>query len=105
MFYAEVHTKYALEYELESLKSMLAALDCHLKENDDKYSIIRDCEFYQSMLVLEGIVKHLRQQGKGKRPNAASTLTAEEEEILWTTKNLSNSSPRVLSQTMWWVLT
>ena len=55
--------------------------------------------------MLEGKVKHLRRQGKGKRPNAASALTAEEEEILWTIKNLGDSSPRVLSQTMWWVLT
>ena len=94
-----------LEYEPESLKSMLAALDRHLKEHDYKYSIIRDREFYQSKLVLEGKVKHLRQQGKGKRPNAVNALTAEEEKVLWTEKRLGNSSPRVLSQTMSWALT
>jgi len=105
VFYAEVRTKDGLEYEPESLKSMLTALDRHLQEHDHKYSIIGDREFCQSKLVLEGKVKHLRQQGKGKRPNAASALTAEEEEILWTVKNLGDSSPRVLSQTMWWVLT
>ena len=55
--------------------------------------------------MLEGKVKHLRQQGKGKRPNTLNALTAEEEEMLWTDKSLGNSSPRVLSQTMWWVLT
>ena len=77
-----------LEYEPESLKSMLAALDRHLKEHDYKYSIIRDREFYQSKLVLEGKVKHLRQQGKGKRPNAVNALTAEEEKVLWTEKRL-----------------
>ena len=58
---------------------MLAALDRYLKEHDYKYSIIRDREFHQSKLVLEGKVKCLRQQGKGKRPNAANALTAEEE--------------------------
>ena len=36
-----------------------------------KYSIMQDREFYQSKLVLEG-KQNLRQQGKGKRPNAAS---------------------------------
>ena len=82
MFYAEVRTKDGLEYEPESLKSMLAALDRHLKEHDYKCSIMRDREFYQSKLVLEGKVKHLHQQGKGKRPNAASVLTAEEEESM-----------------------
>ena len=38
MFYPEVLTKDGLEYEPESLKSMLAALDRHLKEHDYKYS-------------------------------------------------------------------
>ena len=65
--YAEVHTKDGLKYESESLKSMLAALDQHLKEHDYKYLIKGHREFYQSKLVLEGKVKHLRQQGKGKR--------------------------------------
>ena len=80
MFNAEVLIKDGLEYEPESLKSMLAALDRHLKEHDYKCSIMRDREFYQSKLLLEGKVKHLHQEGKGKRPNAASVLTAEEEE-------------------------
>ena len=50
MFYAEVRTKDGLEYEPESLKSMLAALDRHLKDHDYKCSIMRDREFYQSKL-------------------------------------------------------
>ena len=77
---------------------MLAALDRHLKERDYKYLIIQDRE-----LVLKG--KQLHQQGKGKRPNAANALTAEEEEVLWSEKRLGNSTPRILSQTMWWMLT
>nr|XP_058964826.1 uncharacterized protein KIAA1958-like [Pocillopora verrucosa] len=84
---------------------MLAALDRYLKEHEYKYSIIRDREFHQSKLVLEGKVKCLRQQGKGKRPNAANTLTAEEEKMLWSEQSLGDCSPRVLSQTMWWILT
>ena len=103
IFYTEIRTKHGFEYEPESLKSMLAALDCYLKEHDYKHSIIRDREFRESKLVLEGKVKCLRQQGKGKRPNAA--LTTEEEEMLWSKQSLGNCSPRVLSQTMWWILT
>jgi len=79
IFYTEIRTKDGFEYEFESLKSMLEALDRYFKEHDCKYSIIRDREFYQSKLVLEGKVKCLRQQGKGKRTNAANTLTTEEE--------------------------
>ena len=69
---------------------MLAALDRHLKEHYYKYSTARDRELYQSMLVLEGKVKHLRQRGNWKRPNAAS-------EILWTAKIPGDSNPGVLS--------
>ena len=100
MFYAEVLTK---DGKTESLKSMLAALDRHLKERDYKYLIIRDRELCQSKLVPEGKVKHLRQQRNWNRPNAASALTSgEEEEILWTAKIPGDSNPGVLSQTMWW---
>ena len=81
---------------------MLTALDRYLKEHDYKYSIVRDCEFYGSKLVHKGKAKHLHQQGKGKRPKAASALTSEEEEeILWMTQPLGDSGPGVLSQTMW----
>ena len=54
---------------------MLAALDRYLKEHYYKYSIIWDREFHQLKLVLEGKVKCLRQQGKGKRSNAANACT------------------------------
>ena len=40
IFYTEIRTKDGLEYEPESLKSMLAALDRYLKEHDYKFSII-----------------------------------------------------------------
>ena len=47
-FYAEVRTKDGSDYEPESLKTMLAALDRHLKEHDYNVSIITDREFVQS---------------------------------------------------------
>ena len=75
------------EYQPESENSMLLGLGQHLQwEHNNKYSIIRDREFYQSKLALEGKVNHLRQQWKEKRPKAASVLTSEEEEKLWTAK-------------------
>ena len=51
------------EYQPESLNPMLPAFNRHLKRKHDyKYSIIRDREFYQSKIALEGKVNHLRQQ-------------------------------------------
>ena len=74
---------------------MLATLDRYLKEHEYKYSIIRDREFHPSKLVLEGKVNCLRQQGKGKRPNATNALTTKEEEMLWSKQSLGNCSPAV----------
>ena len=68
---------------------MLAALDRYLKGHDYKFSIIRDREFHQSKLVLEGKVKCLCQQGKGKRPHAANAPTTEEKEMLWSEQSLA----------------
>ena len=44
----------------------------------------------------------LRQQGKGKLPNRARSLTPDEENVLWESKELGDSSPRSLIQTVWW---
>ena len=45
MFYAEVLTNNqdGIEHEPESLKSMLAALDRHLKEHGYKYNYAEQC--------------------------------------------------------------
>ena len=68
IFYTEIRTKDGFEYKLESLKSMLAALDHYLKEHDYKYSIIQDREFHQSKLVLEGKVSVSVNKGKARDP-------------------------------------
>ena len=45
------------------------AIDRYLADKEYKHSIIRDRELKSSKEVLEGKVRLLRQQGKGKRPN------------------------------------
>ena len=54
--------------------------------------------------VLEGKARKLRNAGKGKLPNKSRSLTREEEEALWESGQLGNSSPRSLMNTMWWLL-
>ena len=54
---------------------------------------------------MEGKARKLREQGMGKRPNKAKSLTKEKEEILWENGQLSNQTPRSLINTMWWLLT
>ena len=104
-FYAEVRTKKGEDYEPDSLKGMQAALDKHLKNKNYSCSIIRDREFYNSKQILEGKARQLRENGRGKRPNAAKPLTLQEEEMLWEKGKLGNSSPLGLINTMWWLLT
>ena len=104
-FYAEVRNKRGESYEPESLKGMMASLDRYLRERNYPHSIIKDCQFQQSKKVLEGQAKLLRQEEKGKRLDASSTLSIPEEEALWDNGKLGSSSPRVLCHTMWWILT
>ena len=104
-FYAEVKNKNGDDYEPDSLRVMMAALDRHLNEKGYKFSIIRDREFHTSKQVLEGKAKQLRQSGMGKRPNKARSLTEEEEEVLWNAEKLGPNTPDALISSMWWLLT
>ena len=81
-FYAEIRKRDGNEYEPESLKVMLAALDRYVRENCT-YSILKDKEFEGSRRVLNGKAISLQHKGKGKRPNRADIVTSEEEDILW----------------------
>ena len=74
----------------------------YLKDNKYVVSIMRGKDFESSKRVLEGKARYLRQQGKGKVPNRARSLNAEEEEVLWTSGQLGDSTPRSLIQTVWW---
>ncbi|CAH3158199.1 unnamed protein product [Porites lobata] len=82
-FYAELRKENGQDYEPDSLKVMQAALDRHLRSKNYPKSIVRDTEFLSLRKVLEGKARKLREQGMGKRPNKAKSLTKEEEEILW----------------------
>ena len=53
-FYAEVKNKNGQDYEPDSLRVMIAALDRHLKEKQYPLSIVKDREFHSSKQVLEG---------------------------------------------------
>jgi len=103
-FYATVRKKDGDDYEPDSLRVMVTAIDRFLSEKEYKYSIIRDRQFKSSKQVLEGKARLLRQEGKGKRPNKARSLTTTEENELWEKKKLGRGSPQVLVQTVWWLL-
>ena len=100
--FARVCKQDGTDYEPGSLKVMQPALDRHLKEKGYSFSIIKDREFFNSRKVLERKARELRNEGKGKLPNKSRSLTArEEEEALWESGQLGNSSPRSLLNTIW----
>ena len=104
-FYSEVKRKDGKDYEPNSLANMQAGIERYLKENGYVFSIIRDRKFATSQAVLEGKARFLREQGKGKRPNKASSLTSIEEEKLWECGQLGASTPLSLVNTIWLQLT
>ena len=79
---AAVRKKNGEDYEPDSLRVMVTAMDRYLADKGYKYSIIRGREFQSSKQVLEGKARMLRQQGKGKRPKKARSLTSTEENEL-----------------------
>ena len=78
---------------------MLRSLDKHLKSLKYHSSLIYGVEFIISRNVLDGKVRKLCEQGMGKNPNKASTLT-EAEEALWQCGLLGYKAPRSLLN-MW----
>ena len=103
-FFAELKKKDGTDYEPESLRTMLAALDIFFRSSGCKYSIAKDKEFSESRKVLNGKAIELREQGKGKRKNRADPLNEEEEELLWKKGVLGDASPVSLNHTVFYVL-
>ena len=105
-FFASIKKLDGTEYEPVSLCALEAAIDRHLKEMGSPHQIFKDLAFSGSRNVLEGRGKYLRNElGMGKHPNKASSMTRQEEEILWDSAQLGSSDGRTLVHTMWWLMT
>ena len=90
-FYATVGEKYGQNNERDNLRVMVTATDQYVTEKEYKHSL-RAREFKSSRQVLEGKARLLRQQGKGKWPNKARSLTTSEEKELWEKKKLGKGT-------------
>ena len=104
-FFAEIRKSDGSDYEPDSLRVMLAAIDRHLKQNDSKISIAKHREFVKCRQVLEGKARALREKDHGKRPNATKSLTVQDEEQLWKNRVLGEQNPKSLLYTLWYLLT
>ena len=82
-FFVELKKQDGGDYEPESLRTMIAALDRHVRELGCDYSILKDKEFTECRKVLNGKAIDLREKGKGKRKRKADAVCDEEEKSLW----------------------
>ena len=103
-FFAEVKKDDGSDYEPESLRTMLAALDRSFRSSGCKYSIAKDKEFTESRKVLNGKAIELREQGMGKRKNKADAVTDEEEALMWKSGILGDRTPSSLNHTVFYTL-
>lgn len=100
-FYCEVRKSDGRDYEPDCLRVMQSSLYRYLTEKKYPKSIVSDAEFKNSQDVLEGKIRRLRIEGKGKKPTSVKVLTQEVEERLWQTSKLGHHSPITLIHTMW----
>ena len=104
-FFCELRKTDGSEYEPDSLRVMQASIHRYLTENDYGKSIFKDPEFKGCRDALEGKARLLREEGKGKRPNASVSLLPEDENMLWEKEKLGQGSPRTLLHTLWYLFT
>ena len=96
-FFAELKTRKGEEYEPDSWRTMLGALNRHLRDSGCAHRINDE----QFLGVLNGKAIDLREKGKGKKKRKADPITDEEEEQMWAAKVLGSESPRSLNFTVW----
>ncbi|CAH3154921.1 unnamed protein product, partial [Porites lobata] len=94
-----------LSYEAKQLDETLQKFFAEIRKKDCSEYEPDSLRFSNSRKVLEGKARLLRQEGFGKRPNAAKALTSQDEELLWSKGVLGSHYPQSLIQTMWFLLT
>ncbi len=104
IFFAEVRKIDGNDYEPDSLRTMQAALDRHLREKGCTFSIMRDRQFDASRKVLNGRVIESQERVLGKRKRRADSVTEEEEELLWSRGCLGGDNPTSLNLTVFYTI-
>ena len=100
--FAQLRKKDGTNYEPDSLRTMLGALDRYFRNAGYNFRIIKDKEFTECRQVLNGKAIELREMGMGKRKNKADVLT-EEEEIMWSKGVLGDGNPKSLNYTIFYM--
>ena len=91
------------DYQPDTITSYQRSIGQGLREMGCPYDVVRDKEFKLTKEVLATKRKLLKRCGLGNRPNKARVLTDEQEEMLWTTGALGDSTPPTLQNTLWFL--
>ena len=100
-FILAVRKKNGEEYEPTTLRGFIASVERYLKKCQYSESVITGQNFTRTREVLKSKQKQLKRLGKGNKPQAASSLTPEEIDILYEKKEMGISSPKALINTLW----
>ena len=103
-FYIEIRKRDGTQYEPISLTSVKSSIERHLKDHDCEYSL-HDKTFSLSNRTLAAKKVELRKEGKGEKPNAAPSVSCSEENLLWERGQLGDSTPKILSFSLWYYFT
>ena len=100
-FILAVRKRNGEEYEPTTLRGFIASVERYLKKCQYSESVITGQNFTRTREVLKSKQKQLKRLGKGNKPQAASSLTPEEIDILYEKKEMGISSPKALINTLW----
>ena len=88
------------EYEPDSLSVIQRSIQRFLVDQKSQLNILKDVEFSKSRQVLAAKRKELVNKGKGNKPNAAMSLTDEEENKLSDSEQFGEDSPEALQRAL-----
>ena len=99
-FVLEVRKVNGSEYLPNSLHHICAGLLRHLRMSGRDIDLFKDTAFTPFQATLDGEMKRLQSAGLGSKKRQAEVITEEEEEKLWSTGQLGDSSPQQLLNTI-----
>ena len=99
-FVLEVRKVNGSECPPNSLHHICAGLQRHLRMSGRDIDLFKDTAFAPFQATLDGEMKCLQSVGLGSKKRQAEVITEEEEEKLWSTGQLGDSSPQQLLNTI-----
>ena len=89
-------------YKTSTIHTFLSLVGRYMKDNKIG-DLATDQDFQGAKDVKKAKLKVLKSDGKGNRPNRATSLSEEEERLLFQTGQMGLETPEALQRTIWWL--